>query len=65
MSADFRAPQMQARKYIRFDSTQELQVRVMSAKRGDYRIIARARAPGRSSTRVLARSAWPRHNANA
>jgi hypothetical protein len=56
---------MQARKYIRFDSTQELQARVMSAKRGDYRIIARARAPGRSSTRVLARSARPRHDANA
>ena len=41
MSTDFRVTQMQARKYIRFDSTQELHTRVMSAKRRDYRIIAR------------------------
>jgi hypothetical protein len=54
MSTDFRVTQMQARKYIRFDSTQELHTRAMSAKRRDYRIIARARAPDRSSTRSLA-----------
>jgi hypothetical protein len=54
MSTDFRVTQMQARKYIRFDSTQELHTRVMSAKRRDYRIIARARAPDRSLTRSLA-----------
>ena len=41
MSTDFRA-------------TQELHTRVMSAKRRDYRIIARARAPDRSLTRSLA-----------
>jgi hypothetical protein len=54
MSTDFRVTQMQARKYIRFDSTQELHTRVMSAKRRDYRIIARARAPDRSLTRSFA-----------
>jgi hypothetical protein len=36
---------MQAEKYIRFDSTQELHTRVTSAEHGDYRIIARARRP--------------------
>ena len=55
---------MQARKYIRFDSTQELHTRLMSAERCDYRIIARARAPDRSSMRALARGAWPHHNAS-
>jgi hypothetical protein len=64
MSANFRAPQMQARKYIRFDSTQELHLRAMSAKRRDYRIIARARVPSRSSARALTRSTWPRPNAS-
>ncbi len=45
MSTHLRATQMHAGKYIRFDSTQELHTRLMSAKRRDYRIIARARAP--------------------
>jgi hypothetical protein len=45
MSADSRATQMQARKYIRFDSTQELRTRAMSAESGDYRIIARTSSP--------------------
>ena len=64
MSTNFRATQMQARKYIRFDSTQELHTLVLSAERHDYRIIARARAPDRSSMRALARSAWPQHNSS-
>ena len=55
---------MHARKYIRFDSTQELHTRLMSAERCDYRIIARARAPNRSSMRALARGGWPHHNAS-
>jgi hypothetical protein len=42
MSTDSRATQMQARKYIRFDSTQALHAGAMSAKRPHYRIIARA-----------------------
>jgi hypothetical protein len=54
---------MQARKYIRFDSTQELLARAISAKGGDYRIIARARSAVRSRTRTFARNAWPRPDA--
>ena len=56
---------MQARKYIRFHSTQELHTRAISAERRDYRIIARARAPDRSLTRALARGASPRQSASA
>jgi len=56
---------MQARKYIRFDSTQELRMRLMSVKPADYRIIARTRAPDRSMTRRLWQHAWLRHNINA
>ena len=56
---------MQARKYIRFDSTQELRVCAMSVKRADYRIIARAQAPDRSMTRRLAQHARLRPNPNA
>jgi hypothetical protein len=40
--ATFRAMQMRARKYIRFDFAQALHTRVTSAARRDYRIIARA-----------------------
>ena len=65
MSADFRATQMQARKYIRFDSTQELRVCAMSVKRADYRIIARTQASDRSMTRGLAQHARLRPNPNA
>jgi hypothetical protein len=36
----------------------------MSAERSDYRIIARARAPDRSSRRTLAPNAWPLPNAS-
>src|ERR1700733_5812371 len=46
--------QMHDRKYIRFDFTQALHTRATSAERRDYRIIARARASGHSSTRALA-----------
>jgi hypothetical protein len=59
MSTDFRATQMQARKYIRFVYAQELRTRAMSAKRHHYRIIARARAPVIHS-RERSRMAWSR-----
>jgi hypothetical protein len=75
MSTDFRATQMQARKYIRFVYAQELRRRAMSAKRHHYRIIARARAPviqsqersdmacSRAATRVKARATQARRDA--
>ncbi len=45
MIADSRAPQMQAGKYIRFESTQELHTYAMSVESRDYRIIARTLSP--------------------
>jgi hypothetical protein len=48
--------QMRRRRYIRFDFTQALHTRATSAERGDYRIIARARASDLSSTKAFARS---------
>jgi hypothetical protein len=42
--------QMHARNYIRFDFAQALHTRATRADAHDYRIIARARAPDRSST---------------
>jgi hypothetical protein len=50
----FRAMQMRERRYIRFDFAQALHTRATRAERGDYRIIARTRACGLSSTRVFA-----------
>ena len=55
MSTDFRATQMQAGKYIRFVSTQDLRTRAISAKRRHYRIIAPTRSHDGSLASVLAR----------
>jgi hypothetical protein len=51
---------MRGRKYIRFDSAQELHPRDAGDERHDYRIIARARAFDRSLTRERATNAAPR-----
>ena len=66
ISADFRATQMQARKYIRFDSTQELRsARDEREARVTIELSRAHRAPDRSLTRRLAQHAWSRHNPNA
>ena len=65
MSTDFRATQMQAGKYIRFVSTQDLRTRAMSAKRRHHRIIARTRTHNRSLASVLSQGAWPNLGANS
>jgi hypothetical protein len=56
---------MRVRKYIRFDSAQELHTRAARDERLLYRIIARARTFDHSLTRVLASIAGPHRGASA
>jgi hypothetical protein len=64
MITDFRATQMQAEKYIRFVSTQDLRTRAISAKRHHHRIIAHTQTHDGSLASAL-QGAWPSLSANS